>query len=172
MVNSDEKRKREHSNNFIAILKMYWWLLGILAIFFWGTGYAFLKPLGTFSPFVLLVCYALVIAPLNLLVAVVLYSRDKSTFTPPWVYPDWLLIIGYILFCNAGSWCFLWAVNVIRAPVGIMSVMTGVYPVVTLMWTLLLWRGGEEGDSSRNPALLIPGVIFCILGPALLAAGG
>lgn len=154
---------------------MNWVICGVLATILWGSGYAFLKPLGEgTNPFVSQILFGVGTTISNLVAMMIwaAFTGDddfKTTFIVPWenffrTRESWYLL-GYVLCNSFAGLVYLYASTLPEVRLSVLTAFTAAYPLVT---TIILFVAFREFDKI-DLRLAIPGIIVTATGCALLA---
>ena len=130
---------------------MYWLLPASIAVFLWGLGYVFLKPiydpekpLNYVSPFFAQFWFgtcSLVLTSFIFLGALVYQTITNVSVGFLTEYPktkeSWLCITTYGVFCSLAGISFYFAIKLVDGSSSPVVAYCSIYPLITLMVSLL-----------------------------------
>ena len=140
-----------------------WW--SFAASLAWGGAYAFLRPTGPISPWVVQILYGLGSAFLNT-VGMFLFSPNwRQDWTSGW-RQEHLYLLGYIFLNSIAGFAYMAAAQYASSKnVATITAISSTYPVITTLILFLVYKEYRNVDLS----LAIPGLALAATGCALLA---
>lgn len=152
-------------------MDLNWLIWAILATVSWGSGYAFLKPLGKVSPLVIQILVGAGSFVINLVAMGIWSFVTDEPFDKPWQDlvrngNNSLYLIGYLCANVFANLAFLVSIN--SAPnvsLSIVTALTAAYPLVTMIIMFAWFREFEKIELR----IAIPGMIVTTIGCAMLA---